>query len=172
MNIILIGLTIFFLIGLVISIASIVNKTPIVDKPTTPNISQDIIIFYPNSFIDYSTVDNNPKTFIFGTFTDTVFLINMTFSIDINNSTIYNGYVNLVLSDNNNEVFNQQINNFTKPSTEINLYNLKVSKGTQVLLTINGSNIKLIKSTVTFKISRIIVITTIRHTTLQPAETT
>ena len=138
------------------------------NKTTTPSISRDMLIFNSYPGIDYSTFDNTQKIFTFGTFIYPVILTGMLFFVD-NNSIFDNAYVDLVINDNNNQIFNKQITDFTKSITETKIDNIIVPKDAKLILIINGDNIKLFKSSISFTI---LPYTEPITTTIQPIQTT
>ena len=169
------AIAVLFIVGAVLAFTSI--KTTDNKNTTTPAGSQkNTITFTSNPNIDYSSTNNNEKSFTFGTFTSSVVLSNISFSFNVEDSVFTNASVNLILSDSNNddyEFYKETIDNFITSPIEFQIDNIIIPKDTKLILKLNG-DIKLFRPNVsfTYKLPDItispIIPTTMMPTTMMP----
>ena len=138
---------IVFIIGgilLLVSFLYIIFKPKVIVPSNEQTKLKESIIFKPNVGIDYSTTNNNEKTFTMGTFNNNVIINAISFTFDLTNSVFNNSIAKISIINTNNDVlYNTTITNFKNTPIVFQINNIIINKDSKVNLTLNGTNTKI-----------------------------
>lgn len=127
-----------------------------ISTPTTPSSTsaKDIVTFGSIAGMDYSTSNNVPKTYTFGTIINFIVLTKITFTFD-NSSIFNNSSIKIVIQNPQNvNIYETTITNFTSSTLILNINNVPIEKNSKVNLILNGGNIRLIKPSLSFEYNK------------------
>ena len=162
----------------IISVCIIIYILYLIFKPKEQNAKLELLnqvqstistTTFGTSGLDYSTTSNIEKSFIIGTINDNVMITSLSLTFD-NNSVFNSSSIKISIQDNNNELYNTIITNFSLTPIIIKVSNIIVNKDSKVILILNGVNTIIYNPNITF--SYFSIPTTIQTGTFPPSTTT